>query len=70
MTYEEFKMAWVDKEVKEYVERQPWRPRHTQAPQPVVDLCSRMFDWVFPVEMKETYEMNLVNGSLQKRCGL
>lgn len=66
MTYEEFKIAWVDKEVKDYL----YRRDMMFATQPVIDLCSRMFDWVFPVEMKETYEVNLANGGLQKRCGL
>lgn len=66
MKYEQFKVAWVDKEVKEYIERRGM----ITSTQPVIDLCNRMFDWVFPIEMKEIYEMNLANGSLQKRCGL
>ena len=66
MTYEEFKAAWVDKEVKDFL----YRRDMMFATQPAVDMVSNLFDWVFPVEMKETYEKNLADGSLQERCGL
>lgn len=66
MNYEEFKVAWVDKEANDYICRRGM-PYKTQA---VIDLCNRVFDWTFPVEMKDVYEANLANGSLQKRCDL
>jgi len=66
MTYEEFKIAWVDKEVRDFL----YRRNMMFATQPIIDMVSNLFDWVFPIEMKETYKKSLADGSLQKRCGL